>query len=67
MDGVHALPRAHKAANPSKYPIKDEIRAMYPPLIDIEKRFGPTPVHLQIYDGQSSLLSLQFGYRPPDH
>lgn len=24
---------------------------MYPALVDIEKRHGPTPIHLQVYDG----------------
>jgi hypothetical protein len=45
--------RAHKAANPSKYPIKDETREMYPSLKGIEERYGPTAVHLQVYDGRS--------------
>ena len=44
---------AHKAADPKKYTIRDEVRAMYPPLQGIEERYGPTPVHLQVYDGQS--------------
>ena len=44
--------RAHKAADPSKYPITKEAREMYPALKGIEERFGPTPVHLQVYDGE---------------
>lgn len=41
------------AANPGKYPIRDDkIREMYPPLRDIEsKAHKPTSVHLQVYDG----------------
>lgn len=30
---------------------------MYPPLDGIEKKFGPTKVHLQVYDGPSAVLS----------
>jgi hypothetical protein len=34
---------------------------MYPPLDGIEKKFGPTKVHLQVYDGQLfSLVSSNF-------
>ena len=42
---------AHKAAHPDQYPVNDEIRAMYPALIGIEAKYGPTPVHFQVYDG----------------
>jgi hypothetical protein len=44
---------AHKAANPEKYPIQDRIRTVYPPLMNIEGRYRPTKVHLQVYDGKS--------------
>lgn len=44
--------RAHKAANPDKYPINPAQVAVYPPLNGIAKRHpGPTTVHLQVYDG----------------
>ncbi len=46
---------AHKAANPDKYPVKQEARDMYPALEGIEKRFAPTSVHLQVYDGMPFL------------
>lgn len=60
---IDTLPgRAHKAANPQKYPIKQEVRDMYPALKGIEERFGPTPVHLQVYDGALSQLSQTYAY-----
>ena len=48
---------AHKAAYPDKYPVKDESRQLYPKLIDIERRYGPTEVHLQIYDRKIFCIS----------
>lgn len=42
---------AHRAADPSKYPIREQQREMYPPLKGIEERYGPSKVHLQVYDG----------------
>ncbi|ORY26314.1 hypothetical protein BCR39DRAFT_541265 [Naematelia encephala] len=42
---------AHKAANPGKYPIRDDVRKMLPSLEGIEEKHGPTDVHLQVYDG----------------
>ncbi|KAJ7496886.1 hypothetical protein FB451DRAFT_1209127 [Mycena latifolia] len=56
---------AHKAANPEKYPIKDEIRAMYSPLDGIEKKFGPTKVHLQVYDDTAHVLPVLFSFTTP--
>ncbi|KAG8877687.1 hypothetical protein FRB97_003178 [Tulasnella sp. 331] len=41
---------AHKAAHPETYLLKEETREFHPPIVDIEKRYGPTDVHLQIYD-----------------
>ena len=46
--------RAHRAANPEKYPIKERSKKLYPSLEGVESRFGPTPVHLQLYDGTST-------------
>ncbi|KAI0753082.1 hypothetical protein C8Q80DRAFT_1097008 [Daedaleopsis nitida] len=45
---------AHKAAHPDKYPVKPEARLLYPILDGIEQRYGPTKVHLQVYDGKLS-------------
>lgn len=45
--------RAHKAAYPHKYPVKESARNLYPLLKDIDKRFpNPSSVHLQVYDGE---------------
>ncbi|KAG8979008.1 hypothetical protein FRC05_009218 [Tulasnella sp. 425] len=41
---------AHKAANPERYPLKEETRKLYPAMEGIEDRYGPTNVHLQVYD-----------------
>ncbi|KAI0079263.1 alpha/beta-hydrolase [Panus rudis PR-1116 ss-1] len=56
---------AHKAAHPDSYPVKEDARAMYPPLQDIEKRFGPTPVHLQVYDDAAHVLPVLFSFTTP--
>lgn len=56
---------AHRAANPEKYPIKDEIRALYSPLDGIEKKFGPTKVHLQVYDDTAHVLPVLFSFTTP--
>jgi len=46
--------RAHKAANPDKYPINPAHVAVYPPLNGIAKKHPKaTIVHLQVYDGES--------------
>ena len=42
---------AHKAAYPDRYRVKDKARSMYPAYDGIESRYGPTKVHLQIWDG----------------
>ena len=47
---------AHKAAHPDENPIRDDVRAMLPSLNGIEERFGPTNVHLQVYDGRHIAL-----------
>ncbi|TFK50945.1 alpha/beta-hydrolase [Heliocybe sulcata] len=45
---------AHKAADPDRFPIKEETRRLYPALEGIESCYGPTKVHLQVYDGDTS-------------
>ncbi|WVQ77836.1 hypothetical protein IAR50_007531 [Cryptococcus sp. DSM 104548] len=42
---------AHKAANPQAYPLRPDLCPLLPSLQGIESRYGPTNVHLQIYDG----------------
>ncbi|KAG5639109.1 hypothetical protein H0H81_006698 [Sphagnurus paluster] len=56
---------AHKAANPEKYPIKDETRALYPVLEGIEGRYKPTKVHLQVYDDAAHVLPVLFPFTTP--
>jgi acetyl esterase/lipase len=55
---VQADSSAHKAANPEKHPIRDDVRAQLPSLDGIEQRFGPTNVHLQVYDGEATPTEL---------
>jgi len=50
--------RAHKAADPESYPIRDEVRKQLPSLVGIEEKYGPTNVHFQIYDGTCHDLPL---------
>ena len=47
--------RAHRAANPEKYPVSDAVKKLYPAYEGIESRMKPTSVHLQIYDGTHCL------------
>jgi acetyl esterase/lipase len=47
--------RAHRAAHPERFPVRDEVKDMYPALKNVEKHTQPTPVHLQVYDGISTL------------
>lgn len=56
---------AHKAAHPSRYPLKEEIRSLYPPLKGIEDRFSPTAVHLQVYDDAAHILPVLFPFTTP--
>ncbi|WRT66661.1 uncharacterized protein IL334_003621 [Kwoniella shivajii] len=55
---------AHKAANPDKFPIREDVKAMLPSLEGIEKKYGPTNVHLQVYDGTCHDLPLLSMTRP---
>lgn len=45
---------AHKAAHPERYPVPDHVRKLMPCLDGIEDRYGPTKIHLQVYDGSFS-------------
>ncbi|OJA08539.1 hypothetical protein AZE42_02455, partial [Rhizopogon vesiculosus] len=56
---------AHKAADPSGFPLKDEARSLYPPLKGIEARHGPTAVHLQVYDDTAHVLPVLFSFTTP--
>lgn len=41
---------AHKAANPSKYPLGDAYRSMYDSDNTMLNKYKPTPVHLQVWE-----------------
>nr|GAT56166.1 predicted protein [Mycena chlorophos] len=56
---------AHKAAQPDKYPIREETRELYPALKGIEEKFGPTKVHLQVYDDTAHVLPVLFSFTTP--
>ncbi|KAG9001387.1 hypothetical protein FRB94_004799 [Tulasnella sp. JGI-2019a] len=49
---------AHKAAHPETYLLKDETREYHPPMMGIEERYGPTDVHLQVYDETCHVLPM---------
>ncbi|WVR06766.1 hypothetical protein IAU60_003801 [Kwoniella sp. DSM 27419] len=55
---------AHKAANPAAFPLRDDVKAMLPSMKGIEDRYGPTNVHLQVYDGTCHDLPLLSMTRP---
>ncbi|KAH7928695.1 alpha/beta-hydrolase [Leucogyrophana mollusca] len=56
---------AHKAANPSRFPVSEATRALYPPLDGIEEHMKPTPVHLQVYDDTAHVLPVLFAFTTP--
>ncbi|KAH7883288.1 hypothetical protein F5I97DRAFT_1903823 [Phlebopus sp. FC_14] len=56
---------AHKAADPSRFPLKDGARALYPPLVGIEQRHSSTPVHLQVYDDTAHVVPVLFAFTTP--
>ncbi|TFK88448.1 alpha/beta-hydrolase [Polyporus arcularius HHB13444] len=56
---------AHKAAHPDKYPVKPQARMLYPALDGIEQRYGPTKVHLQVYDDCAHTLPILFAFTTP--
>ncbi|EGO26401.1 hypothetical protein SERLADRAFT_414458 [Serpula lacrymans var. lacrymans S7.9] len=56
---------AHKAANPSKFPLSNNARELCPTLVGIEGRYGPTSVHLQVYDDTAHVLPVLFSFTTP--
>ncbi|KAI0359652.1 alpha/beta-hydrolase [Trametes cingulata] len=56
---------AHKAAHPDKYPVKREAKLLYPVLNGIEERYGPSKVHLQVYDDAAHTLPVLFAFTTP--
>jgi len=58
--------RAHRAANPSKFPISAETRRLYPRMAEIEAKYPTqTKVHLQVYDGCAHVLPILFAFTTP--
>ncbi|KAH8985536.1 alpha beta-hydrolase [Lactarius akahatsu] len=51
---------AHRAANPEKYPVSEEVKKLYPAYEGIENRMKPTMVHLQVYDDAAHVIPLMF-------
>ncbi|KAI9441920.1 alpha beta-hydrolase [Lactarius indigo] len=51
---------AHRAANPEKYPVSEEVKKLYPVYEGIESRMKPTTVHLQVYDDAAHVLPMMF-------
>ncbi|KAI0301668.1 hypothetical protein B0F90DRAFT_287335 [Multifurca ochricompacta] len=51
---------AHRAANPEKYAISEEVKKLYPAYEGIENRMKPTTVHLQVYDDTAHVIPLMF-------
>ncbi|KAL5532041.1 hypothetical protein ACEPAF_5605 [Sanghuangporus sanghuang] len=51
---------AQKAAHPERYPVKPEAKKLYPRLEGIEDRYGPTRVHLQVYDHAAHTFPVLF-------
>ncbi|KAH8984792.1 alpha beta-hydrolase [Lactarius hatsudake] len=51
---------AHRAANPEKYPVSEEVKKLYPAYEGIENKMKPTMVHLQVYDDAAHVLPLMF-------
>lgn len=55
---------AHRAANPEKYPLRDELLKANPERAERAKEYPPTKVHLQIYDDVCHDLPL-FSFTTP--
>ncbi|KAJ9106187.1 hypothetical protein QFC21_001331 [Naganishia friedmannii] len=58
---------AHKAAHPDQYPLKESVKEMMPLLRDIEGKYAPTQVHLQVYDHTCHVLPMISMSEPARH
>ncbi|KAI0050776.1 alpha/beta-hydrolase [Auriscalpium vulgare] len=56
---------AHRAAHPERFPIRQEVKDMYPIFADLDGRMEPTPVHLQVYDDAAHVLPVIFSFTTP--
>ena len=50
--------RAHRVANPEKFPVSDVVRKQYPIYEGIESMMKPVMVHLQVCEGKLRALYL---------
>jgi hypothetical protein len=58
--------RAHRAANPSQFPISPESKHLYPRIMEFAAKYPtPTKVHLQVYDGCAHVLPILFAFTTP--
>ncbi|KAH6914019.1 lipase/esterase [Coprinopsis sp. MPI-PUGE-AT-0042] len=55
---------AHRASDPSKFPIKQSARDLYPAL-NAYTTMKPTSVHLQVYDDTAHVLPILFAFTTP--
>ena len=63
---VDLYSRAHRAANPSKYPIPAESKRLYPKIEEFAAKYPTqTKVHLQVYDGCAHVLPILFAFTTP--
>ncbi|KAJ9105166.1 hypothetical protein QFC19_003626 [Naganishia cerealis] len=58
---------AHKAAHPDQYPLKESVKELMPSLRGIEEKYGPTQVHLQVYDHTCHVLPMISMSEPAKH
>ena len=49
---------AHKAADPDRYPLREGLQDFTSERGKAAKRYGPTKVHLQVYDGACHVLPI---------
>ncbi|KAH9996971.1 hypothetical protein BJV74DRAFT_827169 [Russula compacta] len=56
---------AHRASHPEQFPLRDEIKNMYPAFKHVDTCMEPTPVHLQVYDDVAHVLPILFPFTTP--
>jgi acetyl esterase/lipase len=56
---------AHRAAHPERFPVREEIKKMYPAFKLVETSVQPTSVHLQVYDDVAHVLPILFPFTTP--
>ncbi|KAI9441921.1 hypothetical protein H4582DRAFT_2055716 [Lactarius indigo] len=56
---------AHRAANPEKFPVSEDVKRFYPAIEGKEDKMRATAVHLQIYDDAAHILPNLFPFATP--